>query len=1154
MNEEHLEAYRIYQGIIAQLLNCNSNEEVWQILDANRDWVDAELQQTMQEVAEDLRIQGDLDNANFLMNIVEQLMGLSRNTSDAQLNFLLQVLQVMAESDGDPVVVYPLLQANLNLLDNNFAQLLQSWATARLSELEPERTYSLAADIGDLSNQLRKFPLGNRANNLEIAIAGYEIVATVFNREIYPQEWAKTQHNLAGIYAERIQGNPEENLETAIHCFEAALEIRTRRDFPQQWAAIQLQLGIVYSRRLKGKQTENIERAIHHFHSALEVFTFEDFPENWGMIHSILGGVYVRMEIDIVDNIETAIDHYEAALKVFNYRDSPENWAHTKLTLGSTYSTRIRGERAENIEKAIRCGKAALKVFNRQEFSYNWAAVQQLLGFAYGQRVRGNRVENLEVAIRYCKAALEVYTPKEYSEEWVNIQGNLGSLYRRRIWADKVDKVDSTEISIDNLQEVLQANKADNMEKAIRCYEQALEVCDYRYFQKKWAELQDNLGNAYSERVLGDPSENLEIAIQCFLDALSVFPRQTQKWAMAQTNLGLTYRARIRGERTENLKAAIRSLSAASEVFTRRAFPKDYVVTQFNLGVTYKDAHQFPNAFKSFADAIKAIEALRLEIILGSGVEEDKQKLAEDWHVLYHRIVEVCLELAKNEPQYYDRAIEYVERSKARNLVELLSTKNLYPKRNCFSDLDNYQRICAQLDQLRREIPVKMRQLEIIRSQDSEQEKYSAGERLEQDLNELQKQRENILKKIEKVDPNFNFTQRVEFISFKDIQALCDRHAAIVAWYITRNQFFTFIVTYNSLHPNVWQSSPEDCEALWNFCHQYINVYHTQKNQWQENLKQLLNQLGKILHLDETLAKIPDECDQLILIPHLQLHCFPLHALPLPDQKNKYLVDKFKRGIRYAPSCQLLQLSQTQQSPDFTHLFAIQNPTDDLDYTNLEVETIKSFFQATEVLASQDASEANLKVNQNLTTAHCSHFSCHGYFNLESPLESALVLAEAKTEQIAQDKTIEDGLLTLGEIFGFNLSQCRLVTLSACETGLIDSTNISDEYIGLPSGFLVAGSPAVVSSLWTVNELSTALLMIKFYENLNNQMSLAVALNQAQFWLRDVTKEELQQWTSHLSLSRNQREQLGDWFDKPGSIEKPFQEPYHWAGFCAIGE
>ena len=80
--------------------------------------------------------------------------------------------------------------------------------------------------------------------------------------------------------------------------------------------------------------------------------------------------------------------------------------------------------------------------------------------------------------------------------------------------------------------------------------------------------------------------------------------------------------------------------------------------------------------------------------------------------------------------------------------------------------------------------------------------------------------------------------------------------------------------------------------------------------------------------------------------------------------------------------------------------------------------------------------------------------------------------------------------------------------LSACETGLIDPTSISDEYIGLPAGFLFAGSSSVVSSLWTVSDLSTSFLMMKFYEivlDKNQDIPVPIALKMAQNWLRNLT-------------------------------------------------
>jgi len=93
----------------------------------------------------------------------------------------------------------------------------------------------------------------------------------------------------------------------------------------------------------------------------------------------------------------------------------------------------------------------------------------------------------------------------------------------------------------------------------------------------------------------------------------------------------------------------------------------------------------------------------------------------------------------------------------------------------------------------------------------------------------------------------------------------------------------------------------------------------------------------------------------------------------------------------------------------------------------------------------------------------------------------------------------------------------------------------------------------VVSTLWTVNDLSSALLMIRFYQNLHNGETVPLALKHAQILLRDATAEELQQWSSQLKLRPTYRQQLRR-FSKMESTAKPFASPYYWAGFCAIGQ
>ncbi|NEO03513.1 MAG: hypothetical protein F6K50_51960, partial [Moorea sp. SIO3I7] len=128
------------------------------------------------------------------------------NTSDGQLDFLLQVLQATKNSRGDAHLVYPLLAANTDKINGRLAELLRDWATSKLAEVKPEQGECLAAIIIIFSTLIREFTLGNKASNIEIAITGYEVALTVFTREAFPIGWALTQTYLGVVYNNRIKG------------------------------------------------------------------------------------------------------------------------------------------------------------------------------------------------------------------------------------------------------------------------------------------------------------------------------------------------------------------------------------------------------------------------------------------------------------------------------------------------------------------------------------------------------------------------------------------------------------------------------------------------------------------------------------------------------------------------------------------------------------------------------------------------------------------------------------------------------------------------------------------------------------------------------------------------------------------------------------
>ena len=1316
MNEQRQQAYF---NLIQRLLSCPNGEEQ-EILSANYDLVDVGLLQAIQTVVKVFSQRGSekaANSANRLRNLITQIaqalkipqspqtQGRTENL-DAYIEFLQQVLQATAESGGDAQVVYPLLENNTDKLDGMLVEILRQgiWRQGRTNRLREAEAY-LAPHFFNFSNLIQQFRLGNKASNMEIAITGYKIVLTVYTREAFPQEWAKTHNNLGAAYSERITGEKAENIEQAIAAFAAALSVYTREAFPQEWAMTQNNLGAAYSERIKGETAENIEQAIAAFAAALSVYTREAFPQEWAGTQNNLGVAYFnRITGEKAENIEQAITAYSNALRVYTHETSPQLWAKTQMNLGNAYVGRILGEKAENIEQAIAAFSAALSVYTRQDFPQLWAMTQNNLGPAYLERIRGETAENIEQAITAYSDALRVFTLQHFPRDYAMTQGNLGNAYVNRILGEKVENIEQAITAFSNALRVythetsphqwaktqnnlgsaysnrITGERAENIEQAIAAFSAALTVNTREAFPQEWAMTQTHLGNAYAWRIRGERAENIEQAINAHSAALTVNTREAfpQQWAMTQSNLGNAYRHRIPGEqaenteqaraaysakisgenaenieqvsaayfariseeKAENIEQAITAFSAALNVLTRQAFPQAWAKTQISLasayrerilgeraenleraiacyqqalevttldafpedwaktqqglghaysnrelgepaenlklaiayylqalkvytfdafpenhatcswylGMTYQNTNQFTKAYDRFESAIATGESLRSEIVSG---EQSKRKQAEYFNQVYSSMVEVCLELG-----YKIQAIEYVERSKTRNLVEQIlerDSKTIFPSE-----------VVTQLETYRDEIATGQYQI---------QNGLAENPRiLAQHLQQLRQQRNELQNRY--LGVGFGF-------KFDSFQATLDERTAIIEWYILNEKIIAFIVTQKG-EVTVWQSQPEDRKALGYWVFQYLLNYYVTKDQWQNSLGEELKKLASILHVDEILNQIPNHCNQLILIPYWFLHLFPLHSLPVSQnhQDSPCLLDLFAGGVGYAPSCQLLQQVQKRQRPDFQSLFAIQNPTKDLNYTDLEVQVIQSYFKTSNVLKKTAATLTAIN-NSDFNTYHCAHFSCHAYFNLTNPAKSALILANAPVADTATETDSKpylnlrlgethdlDKCLTLDKIFTLKLEKCRLVTLSACETGLIDFKNTSDEYIGLPSGFLLAGSPSVVSSLWTVDDLSTSFLMIKFYENLVKLDNLkagdvAIALKQAQQWLRNLNIEGLDRFLEEHKLQIEKvlaplRKGQRKIFEESLKLIKqrqplPFANPYYWAGFTASG-
>src|SRR5262249_27444919 len=147
-----------------------------------------------------------------------------------------------------------------------------------------------------------------------------------------------------------------------------------------------------------------------------------------------------------------------------------------------------------------------------------------------------------------------------------------------------------------------------------------------------------------------------------------------------------------------------------------------------------------------------------------------------------------------------------------------------------------------------------------------------------------------------------------------------------------------------------------------------------------------------------------------------------------------------------------------------------------------------------------------------------------------------------------------DGRLTAEKVRRKWKLNAKLVTLSACETGLGRHSG-GEGYVGFAQAFFVAGARSLVVSLWKVNDTATALLMTRLYQNmlgkrdgLASALPKAEALREAKSWLRRLTVDDVTAVTDRERGSARPRQK------SPSSQVRPFDHPHFWSAFILMGD
>ena len=229
------------------------------------------------------------------------------------------------------------------------------------------------------------------------AVSVYRAVLEVFAREPYPQEWARTQNNLGLSLREQGIRRVEkraglEVLGQAISAFRAALEIYTREALPQDWARTQNNMAVAL--RDQGIRSEGqagqelLGQAANAYRAALEVYTRAILPVEWAMTKTNLAGV---LQTQAKGNegqagqelLGQAVSAYRDVLDVFTRGTLPQYWAATQNNLGAALEAQGDNAAASAQEWFYREAEAAylaaLEVYTKEASPHYHGMAQRSL-------------------------------------------------------------------------------------------------------------------------------------------------------------------------------------------------------------------------------------------------------------------------------------------------------------------------------------------------------------------------------------------------------------------------------------------------------------------------------------------------------------------------------------------------------------------------------------------------------------------------------------------------------------------------------------------------------------------------------------------------------------------------------------------------------
>lgn len=847
-------------------------------------------------------------------------------------------------------------------------------------------------------------------------------------------------------------------------------------------------------------KNKNYDQAIKHQFEFIALAQEFGLQEETAGAYRTLGVIYEQM-----GDYDKARQYYSQAVSTFDQYHIPLGVAYALKDRGKLYLLKL-----DNYSRAIEDQEQALAIFRSHQDSLNTIEVLQNLGLSH------ERLTNYQTALQYQLQALAL-AEKLNLPEWLalarqylaNVSWKMGNYERALIYQKQALQM-YDQLGNRHFQSVGYATMGlifmslGNLDEALKYESQAFELAQTSGSQQDLAAILKNMGlifraqNRFSEaltyfqraihidQALGSPSGlsygyrdigsiyfqqgKIDSALIYFRRALAI-SQQIQDGRNAVHclyEIGKTYL------QLNQAAAALDTLTLAADRSEQLFIPDVEWRCRRLIGKLFWQQQKMPQSLEAYQKALAIIENMRAQI----KVEEYKSGFIDDKLDVYHDVVDILLELKRPE-----QALEMVERAKSRNFIDLLANRDIqFGARADSLQLAQGKKLENELRRVQNEISRLLMKGNQITAPEREE-----LARLTPQLQQLKDQYQQFLVRLKEQNSELAGMIRVEPPNIGLVQAALPDSVAIIEYFYTSDRFYVWTITNRRIagQSQAYRSVElvAQVAALRDALQKQTSII---------NVSQRLHDL-----LLAPLAAEVASANHLVIVPHGVLHYLPFAALM--DNNQRYLIERYSLSL--APSATVLQLC-LQKGAAFVsaanwtaEVLAVgnpdlKNPALELPFAEKEIESIRLLYPRVVSYVAQQATETVFKAS--CARARTILLSCHGEFDAANPLFSALLLAADREN---------DGRLEAHEIFGLQMD-AYLVVMSACETGLA-RVAAGDELIGLSRSFIYAGSSSLLSSLWKVDDLATAVMIKRFFRYLKEGQSRGRALQQSINFVRE---------------------------------------------------